>query len=119
VLKHFVRIVVVAVVTAVFIGCESLERGGRTGSDNVPVLNTNAANTAHFPLQQIEPANNLYVAKCAKCHKFYNPADYSQEEWDKWMRKMSRKAKLNPEQSQLLHEYLAAFRETNAAVEKR
>ncbi len=48
----------------------------------------------------------LYVAKCAKCHKFYDPAKYSDEEWAKWMGKMSKKAKLKPEQEQMLSRYI-------------
>lgn len=58
-------------------------------------------------------AQQLYEVKCAKCHKFYNPADYSQQDWDMWMRKMSKKAKLNPDQKDLLSHYLATFRGGN------
>ena len=113
--RLFFQIAVVAALTAAFMGCESLERGGHARSNAIPVLGTNAASAAHFPLEQIEPANALYVAKCAKCHKFYHPADYSQADWDKWMRKMSRKAKLRPAEEALLSRYLAAFREEAAA----
>jgi hypothetical protein len=59
----------------------------------------------------VSDATELYVAKCAKCHKFYHPADYSQKEWDMWMHKMSRKSKLKPAQEELLARYLGAFRE--------
>ena len=48
----------------------------------------------------------LYVAKCAKCHKFYDPAKYSDEEWKVWMVKMSKKSKLKPEQEQMLSRYI-------------
>ena len=48
----------------------------------------------------------IYVAKCAKCHKFYDPAKYSEEDWAKWMGKMSRKAKLKPEQVEALSKYI-------------
>jgi len=48
----------------------------------------------------------IYVAKCAKCHKFYDPAKYSDEDWAKWMGKMSKKAKLKPEQEQMLSRYI-------------
>ncbi len=48
----------------------------------------------------------IYVAKCAKCHKFYDPAKYSDEDWAKWMGKMSKKAKLKPEQEQELSRYV-------------
>jgi mono/diheme cytochrome c family protein len=48
----------------------------------------------------------LYVAKCAKCHKFYDPAKYSEVDWQIWMAKMSKKAKLKPEQQQAVSRYI-------------
>ena len=60
--------------------------------------------------EEISSARKLYVAKCAKCHKFHNPAKYTDEEWRTWMRKMSRKSKLKPEQHELLSRYLETFR---------
>src|SRR5437879_10572266 len=47
-------------------------------------------------------AQKLYTAKCAKCHKFYDPKSYGQAEWDLWMQKMGKKSKLKPEQVELL-----------------
>lgn len=99
-----------AALAAGLAGCQSSPPGGRTGSDSVPVLSADAANAAGLSAQEISDANTLYVAKCAKCHKFYAPADYSQRDWDMWMRKMSRKSKLKPAQEELLTRYLAAFR---------
>src|SRR5258708_34071250 len=54
------------------------------------------------PIDETSAARKLYVAKCAKCHKFYDPAKYSDEEWHKWMAKMSKKSKLTPDQSERL-----------------
>ena len=51
-------------------------------------------------------ARKLYVTKCAKCHKFYDPAKYSDEEWKVWMRKMGKKSKLTPEQQRTLSLYI-------------
>ena len=51
-------------------------------------------------------ARRLYISKCAKCHKFYDPAKYSDEDWEKWMGKMSKKAKLTPEQAKALSRYI-------------
>jgi hypothetical protein len=48
----------------------------------------------------------IYVAKCARCHKLYNPAKYSDSDWQMWMAKMVKKAKLNPDQQQQLTHYL-------------
>jgi len=65
----------------------------------------------------------LYLMKCARCHKFYPPAQYSASEWQSWMDKMSRKAKLQPDQTALLTEYLDVYRapqnRTNAVAVPR
>ena len=59
-------------------------------------------------------ARKLYIAKCAKCHKFYDPAKYSDADWQMWMGKMSRKARLKPEQRELLSNYIEeTFRSGN------
>jgi hypothetical protein len=62
-----------------------------------------AAAPSADPLAQ---GHQIYVAKCAKCHKFYDPAKYSDHEWNVWMKKMSRKARLKPEQEQALNQYI-------------
>jgi hypothetical protein len=51
-------------------------------------------------------ARKLYVTKCAKCHKFYDPAKYSDEQWAGWMAKMSKKARLTPDQQEELTHYI-------------
>lgn len=60
--------------------------------------------------KETEAARKLYTAKCAKCHKFYDPAKYAETEWRDWMTKMSKKAKLKPDQKELLSRYLDTFR---------
>ncbi|HRZ36279.1 MAG TPA: hypothetical protein P5534_07935, partial [Candidatus Paceibacterota bacterium] len=55
-------------------------------------------------------ARKIYVAKCAKCHRFYEPKDYSGADWQMWMEKMNKKSKLKPEQAMLLNRYLDAYR---------
>jgi hypothetical protein len=65
---------------------------------------------------EIKVAKKIYVAKCAKCHKFYDPAKYSDTDWRKWMDKMSRKAKLKPDQKEILSKYLDTFRSNKTNV---
>ena len=69
------------------------------------------AGAAGLTPKEMHDAQKLYNIKCAKCHKFYNPMEYSQTDWDVWMKKMSRKSKLKPAQEKLLSEYLQGFRE--------
>ncbi len=61
-------------------------------------------------LQQRTAARKVYVAKCAKCHRFYEPNDYTNAEWQVWMEKMNKKAKLKPDQATLLTRYLETYR---------
>ena len=59
---------------------------------------------------EVNAAKRLYNAKCAKCHKFYDPGDYTQKDWETWMQKMGKKSKLKPAQYELLSRYLESFR---------
>ena len=65
--------------------------------------------------EDLASGRKLYVAKCARCHKFYDPAKYPTDEWASWMNKMSRKAKLQPDQRELLIRYLATYRVASAS----
>lgn len=57
---------------------------------------------------ELRDARKLYVGKCAKCHKLYDPVKYPAEKWDEWMGKMTAKSKLKPAQAELLTRYIAA-----------
>ena len=59
-----------------------------------------------------QEARRLYDAKCLRCHKSYDPRAYSGRQWDSWMSKMSRKARLDTGQQDLLVRYLRAVRST-------
>jgi hypothetical protein len=59
---------------------------------------------------ELTEARNLYVAKCAKCHRFYEPTNYTEPDWRRWMEKMNKKSKLKPEQVGVLARFLDACR---------
>ncbi len=100
-------------------GCQSSVPGGRTAGEAIPPLDAASASAAGLSAQAFTNAAKLYIAKCARCHKFYSPAEYSDAEWHSWMTKMGRKARLKPEQQELLSRYLDAFRTTQKGkVEK-
>lgn len=52
----------------------------------------------------------VYEAKCAKCHRYYNPKSYDDTQWAAWMDKMRRKAHLAQEQYDQLSSYLQSVR---------
>lgn len=76
----------------------------------VGVLATVAARAADPPPQDLTAGKKLYTGKCARCHKFYDPARYDDKTWESWMQKMSEKAKLNDEQYRQLTTYLQTVR---------
>jgi mono/diheme cytochrome c family protein len=68
---------------------------------------------AHTPARATDPAplssaatRKLYIGKCAKCHKLYDPAQYSALQWEMWMGKMTKKARLTDTQQQQLNSYI-------------
>jgi hypothetical protein len=91
-------------------GCQSPANRSGGGRVSVPTPEPAAAEAAGLSSQAVEAGRHLYGAKCARCHKFYDPAKYDSAHWERWMSKMSRKAKLQPEEEDLLGRYLGAFR---------
>lgn len=95
------------------------ERDSKRGSRSAPLLEAAAAQSAGLSDKQAADARKLYTTKCMRCHKSYDPAEYAQPEWDTWMTKMRKKARLSSEQDDLLSRYLAACRSSSAAAVSR
>ena len=98
----------------VLAGCAT----SRLGSDAIvpaPAEAALAAGRAGMQPGEITRAADLYVIKCAKCHKFYDPAGYPDAEWRTWMTKMSKKSRIEEDEKDLLTRYLGASRRPSAA----
>lgn len=91
-------------------GCQSSAPVGRRAAAALPPEADDRGRAAGLSNEEIAGARKLYGAKCARCHKFYDPADYAGDEWREWMTKMSKKARLRPVQEELLSRYLEALR---------
>ena len=105
-MRFIVRCSAVLALAAALAACRSAAPGSRN-SVVPPAL---PGGTAGLSEDDIHAARRLYIAKCAKCHEFYHPAGYSEGDWYLWMKKMSRKSKLDAEQEAVLSRYLGAFR---------
>jgi len=68
------------------------------------------ANTQPLPSGSQEKARKLYVSKCAKCHRFYEPTRYQETDWQDWMLRMGRKSKLSEDDQRILTAYLDQYR---------
>jgi len=71
-------------------------------------------------IDQTAAARNLYINRCSKCHKLYQPSNYSDQKWQRWMAKMGRKAKLQPQQQVAVSNYIETVlrHPKSAAAEK-
>src|ERR1051325_9292417 len=94
--------------------CKIVPGEGGGQANFLPPEANDPALAAGLSRDEVLLARKIYQTKCARCHQFYNPADYEEQEWLSWITKMNKKAKLNSEQDQLLSQYLAAFRNTAA-----
>jgi cytochrome c5 len=94
---------------------ETAASSKRTRS-SAPSLSLEVAQVSGITANELSAASKLYSTKCMRCHKSYEPASYSQKDWDAWMRKMSRKAHLSSGQDSLLAKYLTAYRVTAGAA---
>jgi hypothetical protein len=83
------------------------------------LLVTTTGRTADLTEKETQVARKIYNAKCAKCHKFYDPGKYSMEEWQTWMVKMNKKARLKPDQAELLSRYIDTLRTTGKTDGKK
>ena len=85
---------------------------GSTRSGSVALPPSPPGAEALFSAEEIASARTLCLNKCVRCHKFYDPVKYSDEQWRKWMTKMSKKARLKESEAELLGRYLGTFRQT-------
>jgi cytochrome c5 len=51
---------------------------------------------------------NLYENSCVKCHKLYNPKEYSQEDWKPILTRMQKKAHLDDVQIASISNYISS-----------
>ena len=70
-----------------------------------------AGDAQSLSAKDFEEAKHLYVSKCSRCHKFYDPSAYSDSEWQDWMEKMRKKSKLKPRQYDLVLQYTQGLRD--------
>ena len=59
----------------------------------------------------LDSGQNIYRTKCTQCHGVMSITDRTEAQWQTVINKMAPKAKLNPEQTEILTRYLFAARE--------
>ncbi len=99
---------VVLVVAVGLSGCRT--PGDAAAGASIPILDGESERAAGLTVEDVHNATKLYVTKCARCHKFYEPSVYHQAEWNDWMRTMSKKSRLKQDEDWLLSRYLNVIR---------
>jgi hypothetical protein len=92
---------------------EPLDAGGKCAG---LVGASNCAQAMELSAKETKRAQALYVAKCARCHRIYEPAKYDAKRWQEWMKSMGEKSRLNQEELDLLSRYLDTLRLTNSPI---
>jgi hypothetical protein len=91
------------------IGCSSAPSRRSEATVALP-SDERASQLLGWEAARVTQVKQLYLMKCAKCHKLYSPSAYSDLEWHDWMLKMARKSKLTATQEQELSQYLSVAR---------
>jgi cytochrome c5 len=65
-----------------------------------------APEVAAAATNDIAEGKELYENNCAKCHKLYNPNDYSDQDWLPILEVMKKKAKLSDLQHDKIYAYI-------------
>jgi len=76
---------------------------------------TVAAQAGVFSEKEQAAARKLNLTKCAKCHKLYDPANYTEQAWSDWLARMNGKARLNSDQADSLARYFDTLRAVTKA----
>ena len=71
-------------------------------------LGLNQLSDVKVPVKEtpIAMGKTIYESKCGKCHKLFEPKKFNAAQWTKWVDRMAPKAKLTPEEKELVYNYL-------------
>lgn len=82
-------------------GCVSLE-------ESAPTTATLAAQGHSAHGAALEEGRNIYITRCAKCHRVYPVRQYSSAEWSDILPEMVAKSKLPPADEAAVRGYVSA-----------
>src|SRR5947209_11941947 len=91
-----------ALTCAGLVSCANSSPARKPVTGPLPKADPDAARALGLTAEQTNAAFQLYIAKCIRCHKSYEPRAYTNPQWESWMVKMNRKAHLDPQQQELL-----------------
>jgi len=90
--------------------CSSSKNSVSTPKPEVnPELLSARAKVPGITLQELADGKKLFVERCSNCHALKNPSDYTPQQWDPILVRMTMKAHISDEgQKLLIRNYLVA-----------
>ncbi len=64
--------------------------------------------TAQYTANELETGKTIFLANCAKCHKLKQPETRTPGQWNKILKRMIPKSKLNDSEGKLVRAYVIA-----------
>jgi hypothetical protein len=71
---------------------------------------TEAPKSATSTAEQIAQGKTIYETACKRCHKLYEPTEFTSVEWVGILNAMAPKAKLTDEQHQWVYDYVVSVK---------
>lgn len=79
----------------------------KTVTENAVVEETEPAAKVLTP-EEIAQGKTLYENNCAKCHKLFAPADFTQKKWEPILARMQKKARMDDAQMTVISSYITS-----------
>lgn len=98
------KILILAAVVLLLASCGTKKASPATPA--TPTVTEAAKATELTPA--LAEGKNLYENSCARCHKLYEPKQFTQEDWKPILIKMQKKAKLDDSQMASISNYITS-----------
>lgn len=96
------KFLAVAILSVILYSCAS-----KTVAPETPVVVKEEVKPAVAPLTaELAAGKTLYENNCAKCHKLFEPTDFSQKDWQPILVRMQKKAHLDDTQMAGINNYI-------------
>lgn len=76
---------------------------------SIPVPTDESARKSGTSRVDLERGRELYVNRCSSCHALFQPGRFPPEKWNQMVGEMSRRAKLDGRESEVVLRYLVSY----------
>ena len=99
------KLLVIAILTVLIYSCAS--KTVVKSTSDVNKLDFKEVKVATVLTPELAEGKNLYENNCVKCHKLYEPKQFSAEEWKPIVERMKKNAHLDDFQAMKIYNYVS------------